>query len=227
MCLPELCCEDSVERRGNVSRDRKNPRTGIRGPDIEEKGRITQGDECNGDVTTIAARLEYNSVMTNPYIPWLVLSFLCCVNAAGLAQRVTIRLINLNETPFQNKQVYVSGSSAQAASLKEEHLKLTGKPIRADLSLLTDAKGETAFDLPNPPPAYVYVRPVFSKRVWDCDCFARISTDELLHKGYIVMSPSAASMKAKPSIQPKGGEVWFVMRRTPLWWQLLYPIEKG
>jgi len=55
-------------------------------------------------------------------------------------QRVTIRVINLNETPFKNKQVYISGLSEQAASWKEEHFKLTGKPIRADLSLLTDSK---------------------------------------------------------------------------------------
>jgi len=160
------------------------------------------------------------------YIPWFVLLFLCCVNPASFGQRVTIRVINLNETPFKNKQVYVSGLSAQAASWKEEHLKLTGKPIRADLSLLTHSKGETAFDLPSPPPAYVYVRPVFNERVWDCTCLIRVPTDELLQKGFIFIS-SAARKKAKPSIQPKAGEVLFVMRRTPLWWQLLYPIEKG
>ena len=164
--------------------------------------------------------------MTSPYIPWFVLLFLCCVNTAGLAQRVTIRLINLNERPFQNKQVYVSGLSAQTASLKEEHLKLTGKPIRADLSLLTDSKGETAFDLPNPPPAYVYVRPVFSERVWDCSCLIRVPTEELLHKGFIFTSP-AALKKPKPSIQLKAREIWFVMGRLALWFQLLYPVEKG
>jgi hypothetical protein len=186
----------------------------------------TQVNECNGDVTSFVARLEYNSVVRGRDIPWFVLLFLCCANAASLGQKVTIRVINLNETPFRNKQVYISGLNAQATSWKEEHLKLTGKPIRADLSLLTDSKGETAFDLPSPPPAYVYVRPVFSERVWDCSCLIRIPTDELLHKGFIFISP-AALKKPKPSIQPKAGEIWFVMGRLPLWLQLLYPIEKG
>jgi hypothetical protein len=146
------------------------------------------------------------------------------VNAASFGQRVTIRVINLNETPFKNKQVYIS---AQAASWKEAHLKLTGKPIRADLSLVTDNKGETAFDLPSPLPAYIYVRSVFSERVWDCTCLIRVSTDELLQKGTIFFSSPSARKKAKPSILPKAGEVLFVMKQTPLWWQLFYPIEKG
>src|SRR4029077_15497452 len=99
--------------------------------------------------------------MRRGYIPWFLL-FLCCGNPASFGQRVTIRVIDLNETPFKNKQVYISGLSAQTVSWKEEHRNLTGKPIRADLSLLTDSKGETAFDLPSPPPAYIFVRPVFS-----------------------------------------------------------------
>jgi uncharacterized GH25 family protein len=88
--------------------------------------------------------------MRGGYIPGFVLLFLCCVNAASFGQRVTIRVINLNGRPFKNKQVYISGLSAQAASKKDERLKLTGKPIRAGLSLLTDSKGETAFDPPEP-----------------------------------------------------------------------------
>lgn len=153
--------------------------------------------------------------------------FLSCMNAVCFGQRVTIRVVNLNETPFKNKQVYVSGLSAQAASWKEEHLKLTGKPIRADLSLLTDGKGETAFDLPSPPPAFVYVRPVFSERVWDCSCFVRVPTAELLQKGFIVWSPWATRKKPQPPTQPKAGEILFVMRRLPLWITILYPILKG
>jgi hypothetical protein len=164
--------------------------------------------------------------MRGRYIPWLVLLFLCCVNAASFGQRVTIRVINLNGSPFKNKQVYISGLSPQAASKNDERLKLTRKPIRADLSLLTDSEGETAFDLPKPVPAYVYVRPLFSERVWDCTCFVSVPTEVLLQKGYILISPSARK-KPKPSIQPKAGEILFVMGRTPLWWQLLYPVEKG
>jgi hypothetical protein len=149
------------------------------------------------------------------------------VNAASFGQRVTVRVVNLNGMPFRNKQVYVSGLSAQATTMHDERLKLTKKPIRADLNLMTDSKGETTFDLPNPAPAFVYVRPVFSERVWDCTCFVRIPTDELLQKGFVTGSPYDARKKPKPLIQPKAGEIVFVMRRTPLWWQLLYPIEKG
>ncbi len=164
--------------------------------------------------------------MRGGYIPWFVLFFLCCVNAASFGQRVTIRVINLNGRPFKSKQVYISGLSSQAGSKNDERLKLTGKPIRADLSLLTDSKGETAFDLPNPTPAYVYVRPVFSKRVWDCTCFVSVTTDKLLQKGFILIS-SPSRKKPKPSIQPKAGEILFVMGRTLFWWWLLYDIEKG
>lgn len=166
-------------------------------------------------------------VMKDRYTPWLTVLFLCCANAVSLGQRVTVRVVNLDGTPFSNKQVYVSGLSAQATTMHDERLKLTKKPIRADLSLMTDGKGETTFDLPKPAPAYIYVRPVFSERVWDCSCFVRIPTDELLQKGYITGSPYDAHKKPKPVIQPEARELVFVMRRTPFWWQLVYPIEKG
>ena len=165
-------------------------------------------------------------VMRYRYILWFVSLFLCCVNAASFGQRVTIRVINFDGKPFKNKQVYVSGLSEQAASKKDERLNLTGKQIRADLSLLTDSKGETALDLPNLAPAFVYVRPVFSERVWNCTCLVHVLTDRLLREGFIHMS-FVERNKPKPSIQPKPGEILFVMGRTPLWWQLLYPIEKG
>ena len=165
-------------------------------------------------------------MMKGGYIPWLVLLFLCSGNVA-IGQRVTIRVINLNERPLKNKQVYISGLNAQAASKTDERLKLTEKPIRAELSLLTDSKGEIMFDLPNPAPAFVYVRPVFSERVWDCICFVSVPTADLLQKGFIVLSPWAARKKPQPSILPRAGEVLFVMRRLPLWFTILFPIEKG
>lgn len=181
--------------------------------------------ECHV-LPTIAAEREYNPVMRKRYISWFVMLFVFCVNAASFGQRVTIRVIDINQRPFKNKQVYISGLSGQAASKRDERLKLTRKPIRADLSLLTDSKGEVAFELPSPAPTYVYVRPVFSERVWDCTCFVRVITDELFKKGFILIS-SAPRKKLKTSIQPNAGEILFVMGRTPLWWQLLYPLEKG
>jgi hypothetical protein len=158
------------------------------------------------------------------YISRSVFLFLCCVNASSFGQKVTIRVINPDGKPFTNKQVYISGLSGQTDSKHDEQLKLTREPIRADLTLMTDSKGETTFDLPNPAPAYVYVRPVFSERVWDCTCFVSVPTDELLQKGIVI---SSAERKKPEPTTPKPREVLFVMRRTPLWWQLLYPIEKG
>ena len=163
--------------------------------------------------------------MRSGRISSFVLFFLCCVNTVVFGQRVTIRVIDLHGKPFKNKQVYISGLSAQAASKHDERLRLTGKPIRADLSLLTDSNGETPVDLPNPVPTYVYVRPVFSQRVWDCTCLVSVPTDKLLQEGYIRIS--SEQKKPRPSIQPKTGEILFVMVRTPLWWQLLYPTVKG
>jgi hypothetical protein len=161
------------------------------------------------------------------YISWFALLFLFFLSAASFGQRVTIRIINFtNGSPFINKQVYISGIRSQTAANENERLKLTRKPIQADLSLVTDNKGETSFDLPNPAPAYLYIRPVFSDRVWDCTCLVRVPTEEVLQKGYIVTS-SYATRKSKPSIQPTAGEVLFVMKRTPLWWRILYPVEKG
>jgi len=54
----------------------------------------------------------------------------------------------------------------------------------------------------------------------------RIPAEEILQKGDIVMSPYAAR-KSKPAIQPTAGEVLFLMKRTPLWWRILYPVEKN
>ena len=186
-------------------------------------------NECNRDVTPPnPPRLEYNSACDEGWKHSVVYRAVFVLREyCQFWPKVTVRVVNLDGTPFTDKQVYVSGLSAQATTMHDEWLKLTKKPIRADLSLTTDGKGETTFDLPKPVPAYIYVRPVFSKRVWDCSCFVRIPTDELVQKGYITGSPYDPRKESKPVIQPEARELVFVMRRTPLWWQLLYPIEKG
>ena len=193
---------------------------------------VVAANECNGWIyretapTNPQCANTIQHVRKNGCIAWLILLFLCCAHAVSFGQKVTVRVVNLDGTPFTNRQVYVSGLTAPSTTMHDERLKLTGKPVRADLSLTTDGKGKTTFDLPNPAPAYIYVRAVFSERVWDCSCFTRIPTDELLQKGYVTGSPYATRKKPKPVIQPIAGELLFVMRRTPLWWQLLYPIEK-
>jgi hypothetical protein len=152
---------------------------------------------------------------------------LCCLNSVSFGQKVLIRVLKVNEKPIRNKQVSLSWLSTLEGSIRQEQIKLIRKPIQPDVSLVTDSKGEAAFDLPNPSPAYVYVRPAFKERAWDCTCSQIIATDELLQKGYLVMSPYAWRKKPKPPIQPRAGEVLFVMRRLPIWIQILWPIEKG
>jgi hypothetical protein len=82
---------------------------------------------------------------------------------------VTIHIVDVtNESPVRNQHIYISGISRKAASEGDERLKLTTKPISADLSVITDNKGEARFDLPKPAPAYFYVRAALSGPHWDC-----------------------------------------------------------
>jgi hypothetical protein len=166
-------------------------------------------------------------IRNGKFVAHFFLLFLCYLNPVSFAQTVVIRVVNVHGKPISNKQVSVSWLSTLDDSIRHEQIELIRRPIRADVSLVTDSKGETAFDLPNPAPAYVYVRPAFKDRVWDCTCSPIITTDELLRKGYLVISPYASREKPMPSIQPRAGEVLFVMKRLPLWVQILWPIEKG
>jgi hypothetical protein len=168
------------------------------------------------------------AIMRAIHLP-ITLLFLSAVNAACFGQTVSIRLVNLtNESPVSNQRVYVSGISGKAAiSEKDERLNLIREPITADLSLVTDAAGRAGFDLPKPAPAYFYIHAALSGPHWDCTCTVRVSTDEVMQKGLVVLTPYAARGQPKPLIQPKSGEVLFALRAMPLWVRFLWPLLKG
>jgi hypothetical protein len=163
------------------------------------------------------------------HIPRITLTFLSCVHAVGFGQTVSIRLVDLrNESPVRNQRVYVSGISGKAVTNEEdERSKLIKKPFTADLTLMTDATGRASFDLPKPAPAHFYIRAALSGPHWDCTCLVRVSTEELMHKGFLVLSPYAEKERPKPPIQPKSGEVVLAIRPTPLWVRFLWPLLKG
>jgi hypothetical protein len=151
------------------------------------------------------------------------------VNSVCVGQTVSIRLVNLtNESPVSNQSVYVSGINGKAATRgKDERLNLIRKPVTADLSLVTDAAGRAGFDLPTPAPAYFYIRAELSGPHWDCTCTVRVSTDEVVQKGFVVLTPYAERGKPKPVIQPKSGEVLLALRPLPLWVRFFWPLLKG
>jgi hypothetical protein len=167
-------------------------------------------------------------VFRSAYIPCLALLLFSYVNVPSFGQTVSIRLVDLtNGGPVTNRHIYVSGISGKSAMKEEdERRKLMTKPLTADLSLVTDRKGEATFDLQKPLPAYFYVRAAMSGAHWDCTCLVRVSTEEMVQKGLVVMSPYA-ERKGKLSVHPRPSEILFGLRQTPWWVQLLWPLLKG
>ena len=156
----------------------------------------------------------------------ITMLFLSCVNAVCFGQTVIIRIVNVtNESPVRNQSVYIWGISGKIESDVDERHKLITQPISPELRLATDANGEAQFELPKPAPTYFYVRAVVSIPHWDCICLVRVSTDEVMHKGFIISD--ARRTPDTKSIRPKPGEVLFGLRPTPWWWRILYPVEKG
>lgn len=161
-------------------------------------------------------------------ISWFALLLFSALNLVCFGQMVTVRIVNVtNGSPVGNERVYISGMSGRASGEEDVRLKLTTKPIHADLTLTTDGKGEVAFVLPKPTPAYFYVRTAVSESHWDCTCLVRISREELVQKGLVTLSPYASKTSPKPQIQPKPGEVLFALRPLPLWARIFYPLLKG
>jgi len=147
-----------------------------------------------------------------------------CANTVCFAQTITIRLVDLtNQSPISNQHVYVFGLSGKA-EMKEEKVRLElSNPLAADMTLVTDIKGEATFDLPKSVPPYFYVRAQLSGRHWDCFCGPRIATAELVQKGIVVRNDER---KAEPSIQPKAKELLFALRPTPWWVRVFWPLLK-
>ena len=160
---------------------------------------------------------------------WIAILVSFFVNPACVGQTVSIRLVNLtDDSPLRNQRVYVSGISGKGAlNERDERLKLIKKPLAPDLSLVTDSMGRAEFDLPKGAPAHFYIRAVLSGPHWDCTCLVRVFTEEIVQKGRVVLTPYAERGKPKPPIEPKPGEVLFLLRPTPLWVRLLWPLLQG
>jgi hypothetical protein len=138
---------------------------------------------------------------------------------------VTVRIVNAtDESPPKNVKVLVSGINGKEETREEAHFKLITKPNTPDLRLVTDAKGEAQFQLPNPVPAYVYVRAELSRQLWDCTCLFRVPTEQVTQKGLMFATYDNESSRSKTSIQPKPGEVLICLTPTPRWEHLFYPL---
>jgi hypothetical protein len=161
------------------------------------------------------------------YIWSLALLLLPCVGTTCFGQTVTIRIVNVtNESPVKKQKVSVSGISGKEETLEEARRKLVTKPTTPDLLLVTDAHGEAQFELPKTAPAYFYVRAEVSGPVWDCTCMVRVSTEDVVQKGFMVSPGDHEGSRSKPSIQPKAGEILFRLRPTPWWVRVLWPLVR-
>lgn len=132
-----------------------------------------------------------------------------------------------NKSGVRNQRILISGVSGNVGSPDEERAKLLGKHLRPDVSLVTDAKGEARFDLPNPAPGYFFIRAELSPSHWDCVCLVRVSTEDVETNGLLVRSAYDEKEPGKRPIQAEPGEILFSLRSLPLWVRVFWPIVKG
>jgi hypothetical protein len=180
-------------------------------------------------MTTILKKIRRKSfpvgLARRRYLWPFALLLLPCIDTMCLGQTVKIRIVNVtHESPVQKQEVFVSGIGAKEETQEEARRKLLTKPATPDLRLVTDAKGEAQFELPKPAPAYFYVHAKLSGPLWDCTCFVRVSSEDVMQKGFLIVSPhDDKGARSKPSIQPKPGEILFRLTRTQWWVRVLWP----
>jgi hypothetical protein len=140
-------------------------------------------------------------------------------------QTVRVRIVDsTNERPLDKQKVSVSGINGKERTQEEARRRLITKPTTPDLRIVTDAQGEAQFELPKPVPAYIYVRAEVSGPLWDCTCLLRVSTEELIQKGFVVTTDDNESSRRKSPIQPNPGEILLRLRPTPWWMRVLWPL---
>jgi hypothetical protein len=86
-----------------------------------------------------------------------------------------------------------------------------------DLRLITNANGETQFDLRNPAPDHFYIEAKLSIPVWDCNYPVQVVTEEILKTGQTISNSQEDRSPGKFSTQSKAGEIVFRLKPTP-WW---------
>jgi hypothetical protein len=153
------------------------------------------------------------------------LLLLPCASSACFGQTVKIRIVNAtNENPVKNQKVSISGISGKGDTQQEDRRKLLTKPTTPDLRLITDGNGEAEFELPKPAPDSFYVRAELSVPLWDCTCLIRVSTEEVMQKGFMTTSHGNKGSPANRPIQPKAGEILYRLRPTPGWMRIFWPL---
>jgi hypothetical protein len=159
------------------------------------------------------------------YIWCFALLLLPCASTACFGQTVKIRIVNAtNENPVKNQKVSISGISGKGDTQEQDRRKLLTKPTTPDLRLITDANGEAQFELPKPAPDSFYVRAELGVPLWDCTCLVRVSTEEVMQKGFMTTSRGNKGSPTDRSIHSKPGEILFRLRPTPGWVRILWPL---
>jgi hypothetical protein len=158
-------------------------------------------------------------------IAFSALLLLACIGPACFGQTVKIHVVDsASEKPLMKQTVSISGITGKEDTQKQAEHKLLTKPTTPDLRLVTDINGDAQFELPKPAPANFYVRAELYERHWDCVCLVRVSTEELMQKGYKTTNAYDKAAADKPSDQPKPGEILFHLGPTPWWVRAFWPL---
>ena len=137
-----------------------------------------------------------------------------------LAQVVTVRVINaIDGRPLQKQQISVS--------LLYEKGEKTPAKYDANLTLETDANGETHFTLPEPVPPHISAQVRLTSEHWRCGCGVLAATGDVLLKGIVGPLPGGESKRAATFLKPTPGEILFAARPLSFFERLLYPFVKG
>jgi hypothetical protein len=152
---------------------------------------------------------------------YLALSFLLSLVPSCLAQTVTVRVVNANNSrPLRNQLV--------SLSLLYEKGEATPAKFDPNLNHQTDANGGARFVLPKPAPAHLAAQIRLTSEYWHCVCMVLAVTQDVIDKGIVASAASANESQRMPSlVKAVPGEILFVPRPLSFWERLLYPFVKG
>ena len=137
-----------------------------------------------------------------------------------LAQVVSVRVINaIDGCPLQKQQISVS--------LLYEKGEKTPAKYAANLTLETDANGETHFTFPEPVPPHISAQVRLTSEYWRCGCGVLAATEDVIQKGIVGPVPGGESKRGAASLKPTPGEILFAARPLSFLERLLSPFVKG